>query len=397
MKKIIIVWLLLGLFYSAISQTIVWNQLASLPEGYRNGEAVTLNEKIYFVAGYDSTFWPQYFYKYDPLLSTWTRMADLPGLTMNLALAAVNGKIYAIGGDSFNNENYEYTPETNTWITLSPMPTARQHIDCGIYENKIYVIGGLTSWETITKKNEVFDVSTNSWSEKSEIPSLRNNPAIVTLDSLIYVIGGAGSDTDIWSNIATVECYNVKTDTWEQKSDLPYDLFKPAAVVVNNQILVFGGVTTLNGESVCTDKALLYKAETDEWEEITPLPDINIFFGCTTIGNKIYVICGQKGVPPNYSIYSTVYEGEFITSVQEYQQDKIQVYPNPSGNIISVKNIENKFHNLIYKLINTNGQIVQKGKLVSPTISISSLRSGLYLFVIEKNNCQLFQEKFVIE
>lgn len=399
MKKVVFTLILLVWLCSAFAQTIVWRQRASLPKGYRNGEVVTLNDKIYFVTGASTSSWPPFFYKYEPTTNIWTKLADLPGATQNLALASVDGKIYAIGGDSFRNTNYEYTPETNTWITLSPMPTARQHIDCGIYENNIYVIGGLTSWETITKKNEVYDVETDTWSEKSETPSLRNNPAIVTLDSLIYVIGGAGSDTDIWANIATVECYNTKTDSWEQKANLPYVLFKPAAVVVNNQILVLGGTTTVNGEGVCTDKVLLYKAETDEWKEITPLPDKNVFFGCTTIENKIYVICGQKGVPPNVSLYSTVYEGELITasSIDEYQQNKVQIYPNPSDNIISIKNLDDKFDDLIYKILSVNGHIIQQGKLTSPTISISSLVSGFYLLVIEKNNCQVFHEKLVVE
>jgi|GEM_PF-1458257 len=399
MKKIVLILILLVWLCSTFAQTIVWRQIASLPEGYRNGEAVTLNDKIYFVTGASASSWPPFFYKYEPTTNIWTKLADLPGATQNLALASVNGKIYAIGGDSFRHTNYEYTPETNTWITLSPMLTGRQHIDCGMSENKIYVIGGITSWETITKKNEVYDVASNNWSEKSEIPSLRNNPAIVTLDSLIYVIGGAGSDTDIWKNIATVECYNTKTDTWEQKSDLPNVLFKPAAVVVNSQILVLGGATTVNDEGVCTDKVLLYKAETDEWKEITPLPDTNIFFGCTTIENKIYVICGQKGVPPDVSLYSTVYEGIFTasSSIEENLQNKMQIYPNPSDKIISIKNLGDKYNDLSYKIISGDGHIVQQGKLTNPTVSISSLESGFYFLVIEENTCQLFNEKFVVE
>jgi len=399
MKKIVLILIMLVWLCSTFAQTIVWRQIASLPEGYRNGEAVTLNDKIYFVTGASASSWPPFFYKYEPTTNIWTKLADLPGATQNLALASVNGKIYAIGGDSFRHTNYEYTPETNTWITLSPMLTGRQHIDCGMSENKIYVIGGITSWETITKKNEVYDVASNNWSEKSEIPSLRNNPAIVTLDSLIYVIGGAGSDTDIWKNIATVECYNTKTDTWEQKSDLPNVLFKPAAVVVNSQILVLGGATTVNDEGVCTDKVLLYKAETDEWKEITPLPDTNIFFGCTTIENKIYVICGQKGVPPDVSLYSTVYEGIFTasSSIEENLQNKMQIFPNPSDKIISIKNLGDKYNDLSYKIISGDGHIVQQGKLTNPTVSISSLESGFYFLVIEENTCQLFNEKFVVE
>ncbi|MCK9206406.1 MAG: T9SS type A sorting domain-containing protein [Salinivirgaceae bacterium] len=397
MKKTIIIFLLLTWLNTTFAQTITWTPMASLTEGYRNGEAVVLNNKIYFVAGCNNSTFTRFFYVFDPVLNIWTKLADLPGPTMNLALASVNGKIYAIGGDSFRNTNYEYNPLTNSWLIRSQMPTSRQHIDCGVYEDNIYVIGGLTSWTAITKKNEVYDPATNVWSEKCQIPSLRNNPAIVTVDSLIYVIGGGGNDTNIWTNIATVECYNVKSDTWVQKADLPYTLFKPGAVVVNNKILVLGGVTTLNGLDVCTNKILLYNDISDEWTEITPLPEVNIFFGCVSIENKIYVIAGQYGLPPSYGLYATVYEGEFnFTNIKEHDQKKIELYPNPAQGKITIKNLDCK-DEIIYKLIDINGHISKQGKVNNSSINISDLHSGLYSLVLEKNNCQLFQEKFVVE
>lgn len=395
-KSFFLVFLVWSLILNA--QTIVWKQLASLPQGYRNGEAVTLNDKIYFVAGYGGN--SRHFYMYEPTTNLWSRKADVPVALQNIALAAVNEKIYAIGGDRVRKTNYEYNPANNTWSLLALMPTARQHIDCGIYENKIYVIGGLDSWidpdsGTITKKNEVYDIASNTWSVKTQIPSLRNNPAIVIVDSLIYVIGGGGSETNIWTNIATVECYNVKTDSWIKKNDLPYSLFKPAAVVVNNQIFVLGGQAGVNGD--CTDKILLYKAVTDEWQEITPLPHIKTFFGCTAIGNKIYIMGGHECFYP-YTSLTSVYEGEILSSnVQEFQPNKIQIFPNPSKNIINIENLDVNSKDLKYKFINANGQIVQNGKLICSTISISSLKSGLYLLVIEKNNSLLFQTKFIVE
>jgi N-acetylneuraminic acid mutarotase len=239
-------------------------------------------------------------------------LADIPDPAMNLALAAVNGKIYAIGGDLFQDTNREYDPLTNTWNILVPMPTGRQHIDCGVSGNKIFIMGGLTSWENITNKHEAYDVLSSSWSEKKDIPSLRNNAAVVTLDSLIYVIGGAGTKENIWGDIWSVETYNVNSDAWVQKNDLPLLLFKPGAVIVNNEIVVLGGQTLINGKNDASKKVFIYEANSDQWLETTPLPIKNVFFGCVTIGNKIYVIGGTVGGNPNWDTYSAVYEGEII-------------------------------------------------------------------------------------
>ena len=217
MKKLVITMLLLIAVCFSFGQTIAWKQLASLPEGSYLGEAVTLNKEIYFVTGRTDTKNIPFFYKFSPKKNQWIKLADIPKPTMNLALAAVNGKIYAIGGDTFKDTNREYNPLTNTWKIVEPMPTARQHIDCGVLGNDIFIMGGLTSWKNITKKNEAYNVLSNTWSEKTAIPSLRNNAAVVALDSLIYVIGGAGTKEDIWGDVWTVETYNIISDKWVQK------------------------------------------------------------------------------------------------------------------------------------------------------------------------------------
>jgi len=314
MKRVFITTLFCLIFYSCFAQTIAWKQLASLPEGYYGGEAVSLNNEIYFVSGRSDSSLSAFFYKFNPKENQWIKLADIPDPAMNTAIAAVNGKIYVIGGDLFKNTNREYNPQNNTWKIVEPMPTGRQHIDCGVYGNNIYISGGLTSWKNITKNNEVYNVLSNTWSEKADIPSLRNNAAFVTLDSLIYVIGGAGTKDNIWGDIWTVETYNVNSDKWVRKNDLPLLLFKPAAVVVNNDIIVMGGQSMINGKEDTSKKVFIYNSETDQWIETSPLPIKNVFFACATVGNKIYVIGGTVGGNPSWDSYPEVYEGEFITN-----------------------------------------------------------------------------------
>jgi N-acetylneuraminic acid mutarotase len=312
MKKLFITIILLSAICSSFAQTIVWKQLASLPEGYNGGEAVSLNNEIYYVAGRTKTTKNSFFYKLNPKENQWIKLADIPEPATNLALAAVKGKIYAIGGDLFKDTNREYNPQTNSWRILEPMPTARQHIDCGIFDDNIFIIGGLTSWTTISKRNEVYNITTNSWSEKEAVPTLRNCAAIATMDSLTYVIGGGGSKTSVWEETASIECYNIKSNTWKRKADLPYKLYKPAAIVVNNELMVLGGSTTTGKNTVTLDKVLIYNSKSDEWIETTPLPSKNIFFGCTSIGNKIYLIGGTAGSESDWINYPVVYEGTMI-------------------------------------------------------------------------------------
>lgn len=312
MKKLLLIVIIINTFFISYSQTIVWKEIGSLPEGYNGGEAVTLNNEIYYVAGRTKTAMSAAFYKFSPKTNNWTRLADIPKPATNFAMAVVNDKIYAIGGDQFQDANREYNPKTDSWKLLKPMPTARQHINCGVYENEIFITGGLTSWKSITQKHEVYDVQSDSWSERVAIPTFRNNATVVSLGSYMYVIGGAGARDNIWGDVLTVETYNFNSDKWEQKNDLPQLLFGPGVTVVNNEIFVLGGQTREGKVEDATTKVFIYKAKTDKWIESTPLPIKNVFFGCTSIENKIYVIGGTVGGNPNWDNYATVYEGTVV-------------------------------------------------------------------------------------
>ena len=60
------------------------------------------------------------------------------------------------------------------------------------------------------------------------------------------------------------------------------------------------------------DNFVFYNYDSDNLIDTTPLPSKNIFFGCTSIGNKIYVIGGTAGSESDWLNYPVVYEGEII-------------------------------------------------------------------------------------
>jgi len=295
-----------------VVQSIEWKEMASLPEGFYLGDAVSMRDEIYFVAGRNDVGRVSLLFKFSPDINQWTQLADIPDPAVNLALAEINGIIYAIGGDLFKDTTRRYTPDSDSWEIMEPMPTGRQHIDCGVYGNDIFVMGGLTSWDDITKKHEVYNVLTNSWKEIEAIPSWRNNAAVATLKNEIYVMGGAGTEDNVWGDIQSVESYNISTGVWEQKNDLPLMLFKPSSVVVNDQLFLLGGQAMINGVQDCSDKVFIYNEGEDNWIETTPLPAKNVFFGCCSIDEKIYVIGGTVGGNPNWDSYPTVYEGTVV-------------------------------------------------------------------------------------
>jgi N-acetylneuraminic acid mutarotase len=86
---------------------------------------------------------------------TWAAKAPMQQARAGLGVAAVNGKIYAIGGSISNGQyppdvssggfvgtNEEYDPATDTWTTKASMPTPRDYFAIAAYQNKVYCIGG---------------------------------------------------------------------------------------------------------------------------------------------------------------------------------------------------------------------------------------------------------------
>ena len=140
---------------------------------------------------------------------SWTTKASMSQARSGLGVAAVNDKIYAIGGTTARGSipsipgsavlgfvdiggivgtNEEYDPATNTWTTKTPMPTPRIVFATAVYNNKIYCMGGKTS-DGYVDVNEVYDPATDTWETKTSMPEARGWLTANVVDNRIFVIG----------------------------------------------------------------------------------------------------------------------------------------------------------------------------------------------------------------
>ena len=71
-------------------------------------------------------------------------------------------------------------------------------------------------------------------------------------------------------------------------------------------------------------------------------------------------------------------------STADFEEEGIQVYPNPTSHVLTVAIHEN----VSYALYTITGQLVQEGKLtvVNNTITVSDLSKGYYLLRLENEN-----------
>ena len=84
--------------------------------------------------------------EYDPRSDRWRERAALPMPLSHVGVAALNGKVYAVGGFQKNVHLYaqpyafEYDPAKNTWRALPWMKSARGSVGVAVVAGKLHAI-----------------------------------------------------------------------------------------------------------------------------------------------------------------------------------------------------------------------------------------------------------------
>ncbi len=295
--------------------------------------------------------------------NSWATKAPMQQARSGLGVAAVNGKIYAIGGSNASGfapsipgsavlgnkdigghvgTNEEYDPETDRWTYKASMPTPRIVFATAVYQNKIYCLGGKTSdgytgvnevydpatdtWETKTSMptargwltanivnnkifvisktvNEVYDPATDSWTAKTPSPkpaAFVGGCASAVYDKKIYVIGGISEDQSYSLN----QIYDIETDTWSYGTSPPSGVGGGAAAattgdLASKQIYVIGVPLALSPGAPLYSNQV-YDPEKDDWAVATDLPTRRFNFGVAVINDIFYVIGGHTYDQPGF-------------------------------------------------------------------------------------------------
>jgi N-acetylneuraminic acid mutarotase len=111
----------------------------------------------------------------------------------------------------------------STWVSLANMPTARRGLAAAVVGNALYAIGGSISTTPCSGSPlatvERYDIDTNTWSTVAPLPSPRSDLAAVAHGAEIYVFGGCVAP---FAAINNVDVYDPVTDTWSTApADMP--------------------------------------------------------------------------------------------------------------------------------------------------------------------------------
>jgi N-acetylneuraminic acid mutarotase len=218
-------------------------------------------------------------WEYDPAADSWKSLPPLPGKRGSALAAEAGGKIYVIGGattvdgskDPFFTffgpskvlaTNDVYDPAKNKWESRTPMSVARNHAFGAAVNGKIYVIGGRTGHgfilsATNTDVVEEYNPVSNSWSApKERMPTPRSGGAWGTDGRRIYVAGGEVTTTELVGAFKAIEAYDVLTNSWMTLPSMPMPRHGVAGAVIGNRFHLVSGMVQSAGVLTFLDPKL---------------------------------------------------------------------------------------------------------------------------------------------
>jgi len=221
-----------------------WKSLPPLPTKRGSAVAVEAGGKIYTIGG----------------------ATTMEGRVLNDS----NGRLFdskdpfftAFGASRVLSVNEVYDPATNKWETRAPMSVPRNHAFSAAVNGKIYVIGGRTGQAFIltatnTDVVEEYDPISDSWNApKERMPTARSGGVAGTDGRRIYVAGGEVTTQELVGAFRAIEAYDTLTDSWSTLPSMPMPRHGVAGAVIGNRLYLVSGMIQSAGALVFLDPTL---------------------------------------------------------------------------------------------------------------------------------------------
>jgi N-acetylneuraminic acid mutarotase len=314
----------------APAQAGPWQRLAPFPEPSEELLGAGAIGRLYVFAGLAPGWRPQgMVYEYDPVTDTWTRKRPMPVPTHHVAFTTLNDRIYAFGGFTHPGEGrppswvpteaaWEYDPRADDWRRLAPMPSRRGAAAAAAVNGRLYVVGGAglapgsdepglrpDRAHRVLGTVEEYDPESNSWRARGPMPTPRNHHAVAAVGRRIYAIGGriGAAFITVASNTDVVEEYDPSADAWGPiRARMPTPRSAIAWGVHEGRIYIAGGEFQ-DARMMATYRGVeAYEPATNRWSVMPPMPVPRHGLAGAVVGDRLHLVSGDvqsagTGVP----------------------------------------------------------------------------------------------------
>lgn len=179
-----------------------WTAMPPLPLDRGSGALVRLGRNLHFFGGEDGTYRNARGDHWALALdggTAWARSTSFPSPRTHMGYAALNGKIYAVGGREDYNRTllatvYAWDPANpGSWTPAAPLPEPRSHVSDAtfVHDGRIVVAGGDTPTSAAVASMVAYDPAANAWTQLSPLPEARASGVAGAIGRTIYYTTGS--------------------------------------------------------------------------------------------------------------------------------------------------------------------------------------------------------------
>ncbi len=237
------------------TRTKKWSDPTRLPTGLNHSQAATHDGKLYLAGGYLEGENPtDNFWEYDPATKRWAQLPPLLRPTAAGATVVVGNKLYVAGGapQTFGVSGpiapypqlQIYDFETGKWSLGADVPSPRHHVGGAALDGKLYVVGGRGEEDHSLPTFERYDPATDSWETLPDIPLGVASPGMVAIDGKLVVVGGEDQnnweDGDGWVT-PSAWAFDPETNRWQRLPDMKFERRGSGVAATADRIYALGG------------------------------------------------------------------------------------------------------------------------------------------------------------
>jgi len=268
-----------------------WVRLRPVLEGRQEVAVAAVAGKVYLMGGLRTADVSSSVEVYDPATDSWRFVAPLPEPLHHSAAVGFEGHVYIFGGFrslAFDSADaaYRYDPATDLWTPVPRMAERRGALAAAVIGDRIYVVGGTGP---LTGALAAFEPSTQRWISLAPMPTPREHLAAGTLEGKLYVVGGRRPG-DL--TLRTLEEYDPATDRWTTRAPMPTGRSGIAAAPTAGRLYVFGGEGNRAASTGVFSETESYDPGSDSWRREIPMQLPRHGISAAVIDDRIYLPAG---------------------------------------------------------------------------------------------------------
>jgi N-acetylneuraminic acid mutarotase len=218
-----------------------WRFGVNLPVALDHMAVAAVGGRLFVIGGYSADFQPRdTVWIFDPADSSWSPGEPVPSARGGAWAVTHAGRVFLFGGvdpgGAVTRTTFIYDPVADDWSQGMDMPTAREHLNAVAAGNFIYVIGGRAG--ASTGANERYDPAANQWATMAPMPTPRSAVAAAALGGMIYATGG-----EVPMLFAVNEAYDIAHNTWSTATPMAVPRHGVSAVSLGDRLFAPGGGT----------------------------------------------------------------------------------------------------------------------------------------------------------